>query len=347
MPKSRYNHRTLNIKSELLDSLVMAYLGKAPATRAAVAEKCKVSKTTSGKVATALFECGFVTQRTDKDVSGRLALHLSLRDNVSVMIIDLSRTRYSMRIVTVGGECAFESHHDFDTDISYEDNLTVFLSRSGYKAKLEGHRFDAICVIYSDTPRVENATSSSLRAYLPQRCDEDKTLGIIRSVFGHRCVVYVSLSNAVSAAVKLGIISYSAQDHGASYLFAGTRIEAFHVHKSTVNYCNAGSLLVDSRSVAAIMEKHITHKELNEVLLRLINLLCCAFNPDSIIIGSDIYKIDNDTVAGIHKNLAECGMLCPKLILSTAKPSVIDTAATRLAAAALIRHYVSSTDERQ
>ena len=305
MPKSRYNHRTLNIKSELVDSLVMAYLCKTPSTRAAVAEKCKVSKTTSGKVATALFECGFVTQRTYKDVSGRPALHLSLRENLSVMIIDLSRTRYSMRMVTVGGECTFESHHDFDTDISYEDNLTVFLSRSGYKAKLEGHRFDAICIVYSDTPRMETIASSSLSAYLPQKCDEDKTLDIIRSVFGHRCVVYVSLSDAVSAAIKLGIIAASAQDNGASYLFAGTKLEAFHVHENAVNYCNAGSLLIDSRSVGTVMEKRVTHNEFNEVLLRLINLLCCAFSPSCIIIGSDIYSIDTDTISSIRKHLAE------------------------------------------
>ena len=344
MPKSKYNHRSVNIKGDLLDKLVLAHLVKLPTTRAAVADRCNVSKTTAGKVATALFECRFVTQKLCQQSNGRAAQHLTLRKVVSAMVIDLSRPRYAMIITNAYGECSFERYHNFDAKLSYEDNLTTFLSRCGYEARLAGHRPDAICVVYSGATDNGHTVCSSLSAYLPSAQDKDKTLRIVGSVFGRRPTIYASLSEIISASVDLEIVPSGNRRLGASYLFIGTYPEAFNVLGDTVTRCDAGSVLLDSRSVGMAMENRLIQSEFEDVLVRLVNMMSCAFCPSVIIIQSDIYRIDQNTLSSVSRRLAEGGILCPDIVNSK---TVILEAAARLATVPFIRRYLTSTYEKQ
>ena len=91
MPKYTIKSTRLDIKISSLDALIDAYLDQAAPTRAGVARKCHVSASTSGKVATALADCGFAEQRLYAEKNRRPALHLFLNEGLHVMVLDLSR----------------------------------------------------------------------------------------------------------------------------------------------------------------------------------------------------------------------------------------------------------------
>ena len=345
MPRSIIKCRSLDIKPSLLDDLIDAYLSDTPQTRQSVARKCGVSASTSGKVATALVECGFADQRLYADKGSRPALHLYLKEGLRVMVIDLSRSVYTMSIIDPDGKCHFSSDHQYDAGISYEDNLNIFLSRSGYAAKLKQISFYAVAVILTDTTPDERHSLLTPSAYIPTMLDKDKTDNIIRSVFNRQRVTYLKCSDALSSALKFEVVPVSSDYFGISYIFMGSHICAFNVSKHGVIHCDLNSFIVGDRTLGEVAQRRIDSITLSDVLSKVTNMLHCAYGSSSIVIDSDVYDIDETVIHKIRHDCAKVGVLAPTLIASSNATSLICLAAAKVALSKFIRTMISSLGE--
>ena len=342
MPKTIIKSCRLDIKSHLLDTLVSAYLDNEFTTRASVAEKCHVSASTSGKVATALVECGFAEQRLYADNNRRPCHHIILKEGLHTLVIDLCSSVYRMIILDPYGKSVFSVHHIFDTTLSYEDNLNVFLSRGGYRAKVARKSFYAVAVIFSDFGQNELNPYS---AYLPTINDKLRTDRIFRSGFIPRSISYLSRSDAFSAAISFGAIPCSCQRFGASYVFIGSHLCAFNVSGAVTTQCNLAPLMVNGSSLGAMAQGRMDAQAFCSALTKAANLMHCAFGSSSVVIDSDIYEVNEDTLAILRRDFAMVGVLSPNLIASKGESNVICSGAMKIALLKFIRTRISSSDE--
>lgn len=345
MPKSIIKNCKLDIKSSSLDRLVDAYLSQSVATRVNVAQKHCVSTSTSGKVASALVECGFAEQRLYADKGQRPSLHLFIKEGLNALVIDLSRGVYTMSIISPYGKCLFMRDHIYDTSLSYEDNLNVFLSRQGYQAKMAQKSFYTISVIFSDSKHLNAAALSDLDAYVPTMHDKDKTDRVIRSVFKRQAITYTNLSDALFAAINFGVVPSTDVSCGASYLFIGAQINAFNVSSRGCVHCDIGSLIIDGDTCTALTRNRVSSDALELILTRIVNMMQCAFTSSSIIIDSDIYSLNEQMIRNICRNCAKAGVLTPTVIASTNASSITHTGAMKLALSNFIRTMIHASDE--
>ena len=345
MPRSIIRGCRLNIKRSLLDKLIDAYLDARPATRVGVADKYNVSKSTSGKVATALFECGFAEQRLYADKASRPALHVFLKPELHAMVIDLSCSIYSMNILDASGKCIFSYKHSYDASVSFDDNLNIFLSRGGYQAKTSQKSFHAVAVIVADH---HNSTSLSLQnptVFIPTMADKARIERIISSVFKPHSTSFATLSDCVGAAVRFGIIPASNEYFGVSYIFIGSHVCAFNVSHLGAMHCDIQSLMIGSSSLGEITRIRMDADSFTSVLTSAVNLMQCAYNASSVMIDSDIYDITDDTIRKIYRDCAKVGIIAPTLIASTDETRLTHMGAMKLAFSDFIRTFILASDD--
>lgn len=347
MPKSIIKSCNLDIKSASLDRLVDAYLNQTAVTRINVAQKCRVSTSTSGKVASALVDCGFAEQRLYADKGKRPALHLFIKEGLNVLVVDLSHSVYTMKIIDPYGKCLFMRDHVYDASMSYEDNLNVFLSRCGYQAKIAQKSFYAISVVFSDSQPFARAALLDLDCYIPTMYDKDKTDRIIRSVFKRQAVTYVNLSDALLAAIKFGVVPSTNTSCGASYLFIGSQLDAFNVSFKGSIHCDIGSLIIDSDTVASLARNRVSSDTLEIILTRIVNMMQCAFASSSVVLDSDIYHLDEQMIRNVCRNCAKAGVLATTVIASSNASSVTHIGAMKLAISNFIRTVIHASDENK
>ena len=177
---TRHKKIKMNMKASTLDRLTFAFLsGNAP-TRMSVGDMCNVSKVTSGKVAKALVESKIMCERVFSLNKESPCSHLFIDDELLIMILDLSCEAFKMTLFDANAVSKFNASYNYDNSLGLDENLNIFLSRCGLKAKQSGRTFSAITVIYSDTSKHNHFDS---QPHLPSIEDQEYISDAVYSLF--------------------------------------------------------------------------------------------------------------------------------------------------------------------
>lgn len=300
------------MRPKLLESILLAYFyGNAP-TRISVSQRCNTSVASVGKVAKALVESKIMCEKTFSLNGSPPCPHLFIDDDANTMLINLSSPTFHLTIFDPNAYVRFQATHNYDTSVTFDDNMNIFLSRCGLKAKQSGHPFSAIAVIYRDDYKQSYLENLDAQAILPHIANKDKISKLIYSVFHKFPTAQLTVSQAISEAMRFGITSGICGNEGVSYIFLGSRVSSFHIHKNnSVTVCAPQNILSEHERQLLIKKRSITKDELDSIFVKLSIFMDSAFSPSVILLESDYQLPDDETAKRIDRAFAQNGITPP------------------------------------
>ena len=341
---SKFKRINLSVRASTLDKLLFEYISGHAPSRASVASTCGVSKVTSGKVADALIDGGFMDGRIFSKGDERPSTHLLFNDRSSILIIDLSTSVYKMCVVNPSGKILLCLSHIYDPEVSFEDNLNIFISRNGLKLKRSRLEFAAISVLYGDDykqsslePRVCFIPPISMRGYI-----ED----VIFTVLGKKVASHLTLSVAIGEAVKFKAIDLYGNDKGISYISIGSKISSFHVYENgTATICSPENIL--SREELSNIEniRMIPKEKAYALFVHIADFMDAAFSPSVLILSSDHISIDSETSDRICRKFTLRGRSAPIIYTRDSSFPIEYVGAARQTLLSVIKNYIATNDK--
>lgn len=341
---SKFKRINLNVRQKSLDNLLREYLSGHAPTRASVAKVLGVSSVTSGKVMDALISSGFMCGRIFSKNDERPATHLLFNDSSSVLIIDLSTSIYKMCIVNPSGKTLLTLSHVYDTEVSFDDNLNIFISRNGLKLKQSKFKFASICVLYADNHRHSSIEFGGSTFALPPISMSDYIDEVIYTILGKRNAAHLTVSDALSEAVKFKVMDIDLCGRGISSIFIGSDISSFHVYENgSVTLCSPENILT-KEELADINNIRLISKEKSDALfVRLADFMDAAFSSAVLILSSDILLPDNETNERICRKFALTGRAAPVIYTRDSCFPIGYIGAVRYALLLVVNQYITST----
>lgn len=341
---AKYKKIKLNMRSDTLEKLIMAYLSGYAPSRASAAEMCSVSKVTSGKVANALLNSGFMTERIFACGGGRPSAHLFFRASANVLIVDLSSSVFKMSICNALGQIKFHAEHEYDTSISPDDNLNIFLSRCGTCAKKSNHSFLAISVVYADGNSRTYLENGFVCAHLPQISDKEYIAKSVYDIFGKSPIKHIKVSETISEAIRFKAHDKTA-DGGISYVFIGDHLSLFHVYPdSSVTVCSPQTLLDDDEKKSLSLYGNMTKEDTDRLFVRMCSFMVAAFSPSSILLESDKVFHDRETSEKIIGRFALANQNPPIIYTKSNKFPLCVIGAVRSTLFTIIKKYITASE---
>ena len=308
----------LNMRPDLLDKLILAYLSDNAPSRTSVCENTGVCKASASKVANALIESGFMCERLfSLTRNERPRLHLFLRDTVRILLIDLSNPRFKMSIISNEASPIFESVYNYDSSINFDDNLNIFLSRCGLAVKHSEHRFCAISVLYADQEQANAIRGTAFQARIPSIRQKDVVSRAVYEIFRKMPDTHLTVSDALCESIRFNVKG-STILNGSSYLFVGSKLLAFHLYKDgSKAVCSPEKLLTaDEKNV--LSQPHLMTKEdIDDLFVKLCGFMDAAFSPSNVVLESDIHIPDDITAQRITRNFTLTGRSTPLISAKT------------------------------
>ncbi len=291
--ESKFKRIKLKIRPALLEKLLFECMSGHAPSRQDVSEKCNVCTATSGKAVKALVDSGFMCKRIFSKNEQRPCSHLLFNDISSILLIDLSSSVYRMSVVHPNGSFLFSEKYIYDSSISFDDNLNIFISRNGLKLKRSRLEFTAISVLFSD----ENKRQSKVRvAHIPSIHLSSYIDSVIFTILGRRTATHFTVSSSISEAIKFRAIDLDLQKGGISSVYIGNEISAFHVFENgSAILCNPENIL-SRDELNDIQNIRLINKERSDALfIKLCDFMDSAFSPSIFLIDSDIAPPDAKT----------------------------------------------------
>ncbi|MBR3879234.1 MAG: hypothetical protein IKJ24_03820 [Clostridia bacterium] len=340
---SKFKRINLTVKSKTLDKLLNEYISGHAPSRASVAASCFVSKVTSGKVADALIGSGFMDGRIFSVGDERPSTHLLFNDRSSILIFDLSTSVYKMCVVNPTGKILLSLSHIYDPEVSFEDNLNIFISRNGLKLKKSKLEFAAMSVLYADAcrqaqldPRISFLPPISLSAYVEE---------VIFTILGKRVSSHLTLSEAIGEAVKFKAIKLYGNGKGISYIFIGNRISSFHVYENgSAAICSPENILSREELSDLAHIRMIPKEKRDALFIRIADFMDAAFSPSVLLLASDVFSPDSDTADKICRKLALTGTSAPVIYTRDSSFPIEYVGAARYTLLTVIKKYITSNN---
>lgn len=336
MIMSKFKRKILTVNPLLLDRLICEYISGHAPSRASVADACSVSTVTAGKVASALIECGFMDGRVFSKGEKRPSTHLLFNDRSSILIIDLSSSIYKMCVVNPGGRILLNLSHVYDPEISFDDNLNIFISRNGLKLKQSRLDFAAISVLYADDGQQNSA-------FLPSIKISDYIEGVIYTILGKRVTANLTVSSAIGEAVGFKAIELDNTHRGISSIFIGSSISSFHVYENgSVTVCAPESFIPREEMPDVTALRFMSKDKADILYARLSDFMAAAFAPSVLLLGSDFLSPDHETADKIYRKFILLGRPVPVIYTRDDSFPLEYIGAARHALRSVIKKYIFS-----
>ena len=333
MNRYKFSTKNLNIKTDLLSKLIDSCLGCREMTRSEVSQLSCVSETTAGKLLSALDECRFtsLTYKRNPDGGSPQKLH-SLSDNLSSLVIDLSKKTFSYSLIVGSGECKLYESRPFDPTVNGKENLTAFLSRVGAAVAEKKVAVSTVSVIVADE-------SSSLPTLFKVR---EEICNFIAAFFGISPTLCIDRKESLAFAIKYNRINQNIESTRIAYiLISDTPTAIFFPKSGDPITCSLESLMLTDRITAAeMLESATDENDVSHVLARISNLINCAYSPDSIIIEYEGIRIGAKTLSQIKNIFALTNSPLPELSISKCAPGLAHYGAAAASNAILIKKHI-------
>ena len=344
MKRFKLGTQKLNIKSEALHRLIDAALTCDEITRASVSESASVSVATAGKLLTAMDECRF-TDRVYKreDGSGSTSKLHVVRGDISVLVLDLSSYSYSAT-VTLGktNKVIFEKH-TYAPELSFENNILVFLSKIGMQISKLPFSVSAICTIIADDPERILRTSLSSACYAVSCADVAAVNHTCAQLFGTMPILNLTLSQALTCAARYGIISYGGIRADLSYIRFGDSFDATYLpSKAAPVSCRFDRLILDEgKRFSTLTEAASSSHDLAYLLMRSINFIDCAYPTDIFFVEYDKDSLGEGVQDRISRLFKASDILSPQIHYLNNRPSAASLGASVAALSSLIKAHIT------
>ena len=307
MKKLKFSTSTSDIKEESLHKLIDAAIGCQSITRAQLSRASAVSLTTAGKLLSAMDSCGFTHLAFDRSGArdGHEKLHV-LSPDLSTLILDFSTQKYLASIIFNRGERIVRKEHNYDSSISFENNLILFFSAVGKEISALPYFVSSVCAVTADEKNPYDTTD-----YIPQNSD----LGIIDELclkfFKLSPTLHLTLSESIRCAVKYGIFNNEIRGD-ISYIKFKDSISAFYLpqKKSSIRFCTEKLMLDNGDSFESLFKESQISRHTAKIITRIINLMDCAYPTDCFLIeydrdlfGKDLPRLISLTYSAAEKSL--------------------------------------------
>jgi hypothetical protein len=290
-----------------------------------------------------LVKSGAMTKKMFSANNQRPCYRLSVSQDLNIMVIDLSMPKYRMSIISGSLLCLFTAEHTYISDCSFEENLNIFLSRCGLKAKQSLFPFNAICVMYRDP---NQSAVETFQAHIPSFDDKVKIDRAIFSVFRQLPTLHTTVSKAIASAVRYRLIPSSNFAYGVSYIFVGSYASAFNISAdSHITVCNVPKLVIDEVPIKKLLPADLSKRDFDKLSIRLINFMSAAFAANSVIVESDTFVFDKDSMSDLAKFYAGYGEFAPTIFPSSSNPSISTLGAARETAYLVIKSFLQASNE--
>ncbi len=292
MKRLKFATQTLNIKEESLHRIIDAAVSSKSITREDVRRNVGVSLATAGKLLSALDECGFTKTAFDRlgERNGHEKIHIFASD-ISVLVLDFSSYKYSASIIFERGKRVINETYTYDPSVSFENNVLIFLSSVGKKVSALEYSVSSICTILADDPENAIRTSVATASYLPRVTDLQIIDGICYKFFKLN-TVRITLSDAIRCASKYGYADQRKLGN-VSYIRLFDSFSAFYLPKkqSAIAF-RSDKLLCDGIPFSDILSNTELSRDLAKLLMRVANIMDCAYPTDSFLIEYDRSAFD-------------------------------------------------------
>ncbi len=339
---ARYKKIKLNMRKENADKLILAFLSGYAPSRASVAKECSVSAVTSGKVAKALIESGFMVEKTFSKNDESCRSHLFCRECASILLIDISSSVFSIKIINSLGKVKFRSIYDYDPSVELLDNLYIFISRHGERAKKSGHGFCAISVMYADDNSCEYLENEYVKCSLPRISDKALVTQTVYDIFGKKPASHLTVSQAICESIKFKVHGDMIGFGGLSYIFIGRHVSLFHIYENmSVTVCSPKVILDECGLVPASPHKYISSAKAEQLFIRLADFMGAAFSPSSILLESDTFEPSDETAQMITRKFSMLLNKSPKIYTKGNSHPLCELGAVRSTLYNIISRYVT------
>ncbi len=314
MKRTIFNTQTVQVKQSTIDAVIDSFCAAESITRKELADSSDSSLNTVSKVVNALLDSGAIVERRNASNSssakGATPLRLSLSNRICTTVIDFSSSVYSINLIHKE-----KSHlrylHKYDATLDFSDNLYDFLSRGFSRIRLKEGVAMNICVLYADTADPNRIRQS----YLPSEIDKDVINSALYDVCRRIPDLYISKSQAISDAVKFGVLSRASGLGGVSFLSLGDNLSAFSVSEyGVITKCKIQDLFIkDNITADEFMRRCFTKDQFDQLFEKTINFIDSAFSAGTIIIESDSFEIDAESIKSASRAFARSKLSFPMI----------------------------------
>ena len=318
METNIFQKEALDIKPALLSKIVDEILREKEVTRNGVTSATGASATSVRKVFSALNHCGFTEEVSRPRLnSAKPCGHLCLREQVSVLILDLSAPIFGIGLMDSQHRCVLYEQHVYDREMTLSDNLIVFFSRVKPLIKKSRLGFCSVGVICADK---ELSSVQARNPALPTVSQDKETLDdLIRKIFGAVPTVYADLGDALRYAIHYNVLSVPGEDPDSAYIFVGSDLYAIALpdKKAPIPIRLSGLMPTSKTQLKDRMQVFHSKYSISNVLWRAGNLLDCMLNMRHLIVEYDFEKFDITALHRMHKAFSVTGH--PEPVISTHK----------------------------
>ena len=295
MKRIRLGNKNLDIKSESLKRIVSATLACSEITRESVSNRASVSLSTAGKLLSALDECRFTELKynRNKGIGSPSKQHV-FSDDISVLILDLSSSVYTAYTVFGKVKRVICEKHIYDSSLSFENNIIVFLSNVGLQISKLNYSVSAICTVIADNPERISYTSDAAYAYIPRMQDLVTVNGYCARFFNAMPSLCLTNTEAITCAVRYNTFDISVKS-SFSYIGISNSLNAFYLPKSaSAISCNIDMLMIDNSTLFTdLAQRATTSADIAILIARCINFMSCAYKPDDFWVEIDLGRFSD------------------------------------------------------
>lgn len=340
MKRYKFEKKSLHVSRELIDKMTDACLTVPKITRAAIAEKAGVSLVTAGKFLTAMDECKFTYKKWHFPEGNRPSHCHTVNEALSVLVIDMSSPSFSMSIIRGRSEYRFYEQYDYNTSITFGDNLNLFLARIGANAVKQPFGISAICILISDEKPARELNITNVCAATE---DDISALESTTSrFFGIKPILCLKASQAISSALKHNAINPETSGKIA-HVYVGKGLSlSIYSNCEPICTCNIKNLLINGTdTLADLHQQMLSEDDLGKMLYRIVNFADCAFSPTKYIIEYDTVKFDSTALKYVKRAFAVIGKPLPEITSINHSVGLAVSGAAKCAAAELIKLHIT------
>lgn len=344
MKRLKFPSKQLNIKNEALNRMIDTALACDEITRTTVSQSASVSLATAGKLLSALDECRFTNKIYKKEdgCGSPSRLHV-IREDISVLVLDLSSYSYSATISLGKINKVIFDKHPYDPTLSFESNLIVFLSKIGMETSKLPFPVSAICTIIADDPERILRTSHTSACYAVTSVDVAMVNHTCAQLFGIMPILNLTLSQALNSAAKYGIIGYGGVGANISYIRYGDSFDSIYLpHKSAPVSFKFDRVVIDeSKRFSTLAENAGSSYDRAYLLMRSINLMDCAYPTDTFFVEYDLDSIGEGVQDYVSRLFKASDIPLPQIQYLSNQPSVASLGASVASLSSFIKAYIT------
>lgn len=314
-----------NVKEELIQKIIEAYLSVEAPTRISVAERSGISATTVGKVFSALSDIGLAHEKRSTDKGTRAnCLLSSLDEKIIFAVIDLSSSIFTLSYFSGNNHCLLCLCHEYDGEISLYDNIKTLLSQASKSSRTLRRNSSSASVILADD-RLSSSEFGGLSAslFLPTDRDRETIIRLIQDVYGSMTVDFFKSSDAFTYALRYQALGDRIKK-SCAYIRFGRPTSVILQNESGTQILRPSRLFNNKCfPLGDFGQELIATADQTEHILRTINLITCVAEPDSYVIETNGFRYNCDMAQIVTRAFAIISSPLPQIIARQSTPSIL------------------------